>query len=93
MGATQREIYKSLQKEKKSCLTKEMNHKSIVVTVNVGGRIGLELDGHISHGGVELEVGPCAAVLTQDVGRQVVAIIECQLVILTHIEPETKGVR
>lgn len=68
-----------------------MNHKSIVVTVNVGGRIRLELDGHISHGGVELEVGPCAAVLTQDVGRQVVAVVERQLVILTQIEPETKG--
>lgn len=69
-----------------------MNHKSIVVAVDVGGRVWLELDGHISHGGVELEVGPCATVLTQDVGRQVVTIVECQLIILTQVEPEKKDV-
>lgn len=36
-------------------LTKEVNHKSVVVTVNVCGGIGLKLDGYISHGRVELK--------------------------------------
>lgn len=37
--------------------TKEMHHKAIVVAVDVGGRIGLELDGHVRHGGVKFESG------------------------------------
>lgn len=37
--------------------TKEMHHKAIVIAVDVGGRIRLELDGHVRHGGVEFEPG------------------------------------
>lgn len=37
--------------------TKEMHHEAIVVAVDVGGRIGLELDGHVRHGGVKFESG------------------------------------
>lgn len=36
-------------------LTKEVHHKAIVVAVNVGGRVRLELDGDIRCRGVELE--------------------------------------
>lgn len=67
-------------------LTKEVNHKAIVVAVDVGGRIWLKLDGDVSHGRVELEVWPRAAVLTQDVGREVIAVVEGQQVVLTHVE-------
>lgn len=49
-------------------LTKEMDHKAVVVAVDVGGRIRLELDGDVCHGRVELEVRLLATVLTQDVG-------------------------
>ena len=66
-----------------------MDHKAVVVAVYVGGRVGLKLNSDISHGGVELEVGPCAAVLAQDVGCQVVSIIEGQQVILTNMETRT----
>lgn len=66
-----------------------MDHKAVVVAVDVGGRIGLKLNSDISHGGVELEVWPCAAVLAQDVGGQVIAIIEGQQVILSNMETRT----
>lgn len=71
-------------------LTKEVNYKAVVVAVDVSGRIGLELNSDIGHGCVEFEVRPCAAVLAQDVARQVVTVVECQLVVLTQIETETK---
>lgn len=51
-----------------SVLTKEVHHESIVVAIDVGGRVGLELDGNISRGGVELEAGPRATILAQDLG-------------------------
>lgn len=63
-----------------------MNHKAVVVTVDVCGRVRLKLDGDISHGGVELEARPCAAVLPQDVPRQVIPVVEGQLVILANME-------
>lgn len=63
-----------------------MDHKAIVVSKDVGGRIGLKLNSNISHGGVQLEVWTCATVLAQDVSRQVVPVIEGQQIILTNVE-------
>lgn len=39
----------------KQRLTKEVDHKAIVVAINVCGRIGLKLDGDISHGRVKFK--------------------------------------
>lgn len=44
-----------------------MDHEAVAVAVDVSSRVRLELDGDISHGGVELEARPGATVLTQDV--------------------------
>lgn len=66
-----------------------MDHKAVVVAIDVGGRVGLKLNGDIRHGGIELEVWLCTAVLSQDVGCQVVSIIEGQQVILTNMETAT----
>lgn len=70
-------------------LTKEVDHKAIVVAIDVGGWIWLKLNGDISHGGIELEVWPCAAVLAQDVRCQVITIVEGQQIILTNMETRT----
>lgn len=67
-----------------------MDHKAVVVAIDIGGGIRLKLDRDVGHRGVELEVGPRAAVLAQDVGCQVIAIIEGQKVILTQVEPKEK---
>lgn len=67
-------------------LTKEVNYKAIVVAVDVSGRIRLKLNSDISHGGIELEMWSCATVLAQDVGSQVITIIEGQQVILPQME-------
>lgn len=63
-----------------------MHHEAVVVAKDVGGGVGLELDGDVGHGGVELEVWSRAAVLAQDIGRQVVAIVEGQQVVLANME-------
>lgn len=63
-----------------------MNHKAVVVTINVGGWIGLKLDGDVGHGRVELKARPGAAVLAQDVPCQVIPIIERQQVVLANME-------
>lgn len=68
-----------------------MDHKSIVVSVDIGGWIGLELNSDISHRCVELEVWPSAAVLAEDVGCQVVTIIEGQKVILPQMETKANS--
>lgn len=67
--------------------TEEVHHKAVVVAVDVGGGVGLELNGDVRHGGVELEVRPRTAVLSQDVRRQVVAIVEGQEVVLADMQP------
>lgn len=67
-------------------LTEEVHHEAIVVAVNVGGRVRLELDGDVSCRGVELETRPRATVLAQYLSSQVVSIIECQQVIHSHVE-------
>lgn len=66
-----------------------MDHKAVIVSVNVGGRIRLKLNGDISHGRVDLETRPRAAVLTQDVGCEVITIVKGQQVVLAHVEPGT----
>lgn len=63
-----------------------MHHKAVVVTVDVGGRIGLELDGDVRRWGVELESGERATVLAQDVGREVIAIVKRQYVVLSKMK-------
>lgn len=66
--------------------TKEMHHEAIVIAVDVGGRIGLELDRHVSHGGVEFKSRDSATVLSQDVGREVITVIKRQYVVLTKMK-------
>lgn len=39
-------------------LTKEVHHKAVAVAIDVGGRVRLELDGDVGHGGVDFEVWP-----------------------------------
>lgn len=68
-----------------------MNHKAVVVAVDVRRRVRLELDGDVSHGGVELEAGPRAAVLAQDVPCQVIPVVEGQQVILANVESRVKN--
>ena len=63
-----------------------MYHETVVVSVDVGGRVGLELDGDVGHGGVELVAGQCSTVLAQDVGRQIVSVVEGQHVVFTKME-------
>ena len=77
-------------------LTKEMDHKAVAVAVDVGGGVRLELDGDVCRGRVELEAGPRAPVLTQDLCRQVVSIVEGHHVILPYVKPRersTQGTR
>lgn len=47
------------------------------------------MNSDISHGGIELEMWSCAAVLAQYVRCKVIAIIEGQQVILTNMETGT----
>jgi len=68
-----------------------MDHEAVAVAVDLGGRVRLELDGDVRRGRVELEAGPRAAVLTQNLGRQVVSIVEGHHVILPYVEPGESG--
>lgn len=81
--------FRLLKKRENRSLTEEMDHEAVVVAVDVGGGIGLKLNSDVGHGGVELEVWPRAAVLAQDVRRQVVAIVEGQQVVLANMETIT----
>lgn len=67
-------------------ITEKVHHKSIVVAVDVGGRVWLELDGDVSHRGVEFESRTGATVLAQYLCCQVITIIEGQQVILPQME-------
>ena len=66
-----------------------MHHEAVVVAVDVGGRVGLELHRDVGHGSEQLEVRPRAAILTQDVRRQVVPVVEGQEVVLPQVQSET----
>lgn len=70
-------------------ITKEMHYKAIVVSVDIGGRIRLKLDGHVSHRGVESESREETTVLAQDVGCEVITIIKGQQVILPQMKTNT----
>lgn len=70
-------------------LTKEADDEAVVVAVDVRGRVGLELDGDVGGGGVELEVGLGPSVLTQHFGVQVVPVIKGHQVVLADVQPET----
>lgn len=48
-------------------LTEKVDHKAVVVAIDIGGRVGLKLYGDIRHGRVELEVRTFAAVLAKNV--------------------------
>lgn len=63
-----------------------MHHKAVVVAIDVGSRVRLELDGHISHGGVEFEARTGTAVLAQYLCSQVISVVESQQVVLSHVE-------
>lgn len=74
------------QEKVKPSITEKVHHKSIIVAVDVGGRVRLELDGDISHRGVEFESWTGAAVLAQYLCCQVITIIEGQQVIFPQME-------
>lgn len=61
--------------------TEEIYHEAVVVAVDVRSRIRLKLDGHIGCRGEESKSRKETAVLTQDVGRQVVPIIKGEQII------------
>lgn len=65
-----------------------MNHKTVVVTVDVGGRIGLELNRHVRHGGEKFHPGLRSAVLSQDVCCEIITIIKRHHIILTKMKSE-----
>ena len=71
--------------------TKKVEDKTVVVSVDIGGGVGLELDGDVSHGGVEPEARSRAAILAQDVGHEIVTVVEGQQVILAHMKTAKDG--
>lgn len=79
-------MFKSQKIYKEVPATEEMHHEAVVVAIDVGGRIGLELDGHVRCRGVELVPGECTTVLAQDVGREVIAIVQRQYVVLSKMK-------
>lgn len=66
-------------------LTKEVDHKTISIAIDVSGRVRLKLDGDICSGGVELKAGLWSSILTQQFGCKVIPIIKGQQVILPDI--------
>lgn len=70
-------------------LTKEMDDEAVAVAVDVGGRVGLELDGDVGGGGVELEPSFGAAVLTQDFSRQVISVVKGHQVVGPDVQAKT----
>lgn len=70
-------------------LTKEVDNETIAVAVDIGGRVGLELDGDVCAGGVELKVGLRSSVLTQCLGCKVISIIKGQEVIYPNVQSES----
>lgn len=69
-----------------------MEDEAVAVAVDVGGRVGLELDGGVGGGGVELEASSGPAVLTQDFSRQVVSVVKGHRVVLSDVQPETRTI-
>lgn len=74
-------------------LTEEMDDEAVAVAVDVGGRVGLELDGDVGGGGVELEASSGSSVLTQDFGCEVVSVVKGHQVVRADIQPETRRVK
>lgn len=70
-------------------LTKEMDDEAVAVAVDVGGWVGLELDGDVGGGGVELEPSYGPPVLTQNFSRQVVSVVKGHQVVRPDVQPET----
>lgn len=68
-------------------LTGEVDDKALPIGKGAGARVGLELDGDVSGGGVELEAATGACVLAQDARRQVVPIVEGQHVPRAQPQP------
>lgn len=74
-------------------LTKELDDEAVAVAVDVGGRVGLELDGDVGGGGVELEASFGSSVLTQDFSREVVSVVKGHQVVCPDVQPETRRVK
>lgn len=70
-----------------------MDDEAVAVAVDVGGRVGLELDGDVGGGGVELEAGLGSPVLTQDLCREVVSVVKGHQVVLPDVQPERRGIK
>lgn len=68
-------------------LTKELDEKAVAVAVDIGGRVGLELDGDVGGGGVELEASFGSSVLTQDFSREVVSVVKGHQVVCPDVQP------
>lgn len=69
-----------------------MDNEAVAVAVDVGGRVGLELDGDVGGGGVELEASFGSSVLTQDFSREVVSVVKGHQVVRPDVQPETRRV-
>lgn len=69
-----------------------MDDEAVAVAVDVGGRVGLELDGDVGGGGVELEPSFGSSVLTQHFSREVVSIVKGHHVVLSDVQPETRTI-
>lgn len=66
-----------------------MDREAGAVSVDVCGRVRLELDGDISGGCVEFKTGLGASMLTQDSACEVISIIKGQQVIFPNVQPKT----
>lgn len=69
-----------------------MDDEAVAVAVDVGGRVGLELDGDVGGGGVELEASFGSSVLTQNFSCEVVSIVKGHHVVLPDVQPETRTI-
>lgn len=64
-----------------------MDDEAVAVAVDVGGRVGLELDGDVGGGGEELEASSGSSELTQDFSRQVVSVVKGHQVVGPDVQP------
>lgn len=69
-----------------------MDDEAVAVAVDVGGRVGLELDCGVGGGGVELEPSFGASVLTQNLSREVVSVVKGHHVVRSDVQPETRTI-
>lgn len=68
-----------------------MDDEPLPIGEGASAGVGLELDGDIGGGGVELEAATGTRILAQDARRQVVPVIEGQHVPRTQPQPGAAG--